>query len=334
LNAFEKPNKVLDFILVVALIITCYSVYGLIVFLSGDNSILWFEKWASIGALTSTFVNRNSFAAFAGIGLQCIIAYSFWFMSKKLSRTDTGGHRFVTILATNYSRVTALMLSGIILLTALLLTGSRGGGSTTLLSCLAMVGGLVFLVRDKKARRRKSFFVVSLFICIAATISISGDNFFKRIDSLDTGDMRFKIYKGSLEAIQDRPYLGFGLGTFADAFAQYRSPDVFPGPVPVSVLRAHSDVIELAVTAGVPIATIALIAYMYAIVYFFKSALQGQRYSVFLLLIGALFLQLGLHSIIDFPFQVPSVSYLFTGLLAAGVYLVHEQIDHSANGGM
>ncbi len=39
-----------------------YAVWGLLNEILGTDSILWFEKWAYLDALTSTFVNRNSFA--------------------------------------------------------------------------------------------------------------------------------------------------------------------------------------------------------------------------------------------------------------------------------
>ena len=44
-----------------------YALYGLVVKFSGADTILWFEKTAYHGLVTGTFVNRNSFATFAGL---------------------------------------------------------------------------------------------------------------------------------------------------------------------------------------------------------------------------------------------------------------------------
>ncbi len=46
-----------------------YAGYGLAVALSGNESILWYERWAYKHSLTSSFVNRNSFATYAGLAL-------------------------------------------------------------------------------------------------------------------------------------------------------------------------------------------------------------------------------------------------------------------------
>jgi hypothetical protein len=53
----------------IGVVAAAYSLYGLVVYFSGNTSILWFSKWAYRTDLTSTFVNRNSFATFIGLGL-------------------------------------------------------------------------------------------------------------------------------------------------------------------------------------------------------------------------------------------------------------------------
>jgi hypothetical protein len=50
-----------------------YAIYGLILYLSGIEMVLWVDKRAYIGDITSTFYNRNSYATYAGLGLLCAI---------------------------------------------------------------------------------------------------------------------------------------------------------------------------------------------------------------------------------------------------------------------
>ncbi|NOQ16747.1 MAG: hypothetical protein GQ581_06775, partial [Methyloprofundus sp.] len=50
-----------------------YAVYGLIIFFGDFSKILWFDKWAYQKDVTSTFVNRNSYATYAGLCLLCLI---------------------------------------------------------------------------------------------------------------------------------------------------------------------------------------------------------------------------------------------------------------------
>ena len=50
-----------------------YSIYGLIIHLGSFKTILWQESFYH-GSLTSTFVNRNHFATYAGLTLICSLA--------------------------------------------------------------------------------------------------------------------------------------------------------------------------------------------------------------------------------------------------------------------
>jgi hypothetical protein len=51
-----------------------YALYGILVWLDGNTSVLWLAKWAYPDSLTSTFVNRNSYATYAGLGLCAALA--------------------------------------------------------------------------------------------------------------------------------------------------------------------------------------------------------------------------------------------------------------------
>ena len=64
-----------------------YAAYGFAVFVSGNETVLWYEKWSGFDSLTSSFVNRNSYAAYAGLGLQCLIAYAFYWAQDELAET-------------------------------------------------------------------------------------------------------------------------------------------------------------------------------------------------------------------------------------------------------
>ena len=46
-----------------------YAVYGLVVHLGDLKEVLWIDKYTYWESLTGTFINRNSYAAYAGIGL-------------------------------------------------------------------------------------------------------------------------------------------------------------------------------------------------------------------------------------------------------------------------
>src|SRR5205807_1001813 len=50
-------------------IVVGYAAHGLLAFALTPGWVLWFDKLGSRGFVSSTFINRNSFATYAGIGL-------------------------------------------------------------------------------------------------------------------------------------------------------------------------------------------------------------------------------------------------------------------------
>ena len=64
-----------------------YAAYGLAVQFTDARQILWYEKFAYLNDLTSTFVNRNSYATYAGLTLVCISGLLI-----KLAVDDIAGH--------------------------------------------------------------------------------------------------------------------------------------------------------------------------------------------------------------------------------------------------
>ena len=71
LSLCETLDRSLLLIKTVAIAGLFYSGYGLMVYFSGNETILWLDKWSYHDDLTSSFVNRNSFASYAGITLIC-----------------------------------------------------------------------------------------------------------------------------------------------------------------------------------------------------------------------------------------------------------------------
>src|SRR6516162_760929 len=65
----QRPEGARAILIGIAAIGALYAGWGLIVYGTGNRTVLWFNKWAYFDDLTSTFVNRNSFATFAGLAL-------------------------------------------------------------------------------------------------------------------------------------------------------------------------------------------------------------------------------------------------------------------------
>ena len=292
-----------------------YATYGLVLDALQSSTILWFDKWVYRDALTSTFVNRNAFAAFSGAG--CLAGLALLFERLRNASGGVSGNRtktFTLVSSELFSTSGLIILGVLVLFIALILTGSRAGLLATLLG-IALFVGLV------ASRRAGGCVVAGLGLLVVAALAtalvLSGDFFALRL--FGTGqawDIRQNLFDGTLKAIADRPWLGYGGGSFADVFGLYAPEEL---GTQFQFRRAHNTYLELALELGVPVATV-LIAGFLALG---AGLLQGVRQRRERFWLPALALGAGAvfaaHSLVDFPLQIQANALVFLALLAAGI---------------
>ncbi len=122
-----------------------------------------------------------------------------------------------------------------------------------------------------------------------------------------------------MDGISDRPLSGFGLGTFEKIFSSYRDDTVT-----VWFKRAHSDYLELTLTAGIPATLLLLLVFFTLIVYLICRLSTGTKYSSFIALGITSSIQLAIHSLVDFPLQIPAVSFFWCAILAASIAIAYK----------
>src|SRR5947208_876762 len=105
-----------------------YAAYGLFAFAVTPGRILWFENRYSNGFVTSTFINPNSFVAYAGMGFIAICGLILRLYRHEFA-TVGGSIRFriATFIEITGQKGAALLGGALVILVALLLSGSRGG---------------------------------------------------------------------------------------------------------------------------------------------------------------------------------------------------------------
>ncbi len=194
-----------------------YALYGLVVYLSGSETILIFRKVAYLGDLTSTFVNRNSYATYAGLGLVCASGLVFALVTQALEGGGSGRDRVVRVFDVVIGRGWPLVLAWIVLLVALVLSHSRAGFLSTLMGLMALLAGAGFT--RAVDRRLALVFGVLCTAGLVWALSVGGDTVLERIlqTSLATEE-RPVVYERTLAAISDTGALGTGLGTFEEEF--------------------------------------------------------------------------------------------------------------------
>lgn len=120
-----------------------YAIYGLIIYLGDFNKILWFDE-PNKSAVSSTFINRNSYATYAGLSLLCIIPNILRQFKSSATyglNSNYGKQLFIETLITRAWLPTLMFFT---IGTALFLTHSRGGFLSTTLAIICLFSLLSF----------------------------------------------------------------------------------------------------------------------------------------------------------------------------------------------
>ncbi|TNE61452.1 MAG: O-antigen ligase domain-containing protein [Alphaproteobacteria bacterium] len=294
-------------LIAIAAIGTAYALYGFVMFMSGDQYVLWFEKTAYRNTVTATFINRNSYAAYAGLGLVAVNAIVFTKVAEMRSRLALPSDYLREVIARSGW---IYLVAQLLLLTVLLLTGSRAG----IVAALVAQAAMVYLCFGIGRGLRSLMAPLALVAVGVLVFALSGDTFYDRLQTADDSTAeRMHAYAVIFDAIGARPLTGFGLGTFEDAFRLFRGMEVR-----LFFDRGHSDYLELAMTAGIPATVLLLAAPVMLLMQLVRRAFVAPKYDIRIVAATgvAAMVQLGLHSALDFSLQMPAVSFLFVVMIA------------------
>lgn len=295
-------------------IVTCYAFYGLVAWVLEFETVAGFRPVAYVGDVTSTFVNRNSWATYANLGLVLIVA--------RLAQDFEEGpgsslrSRFVEMFQTIKPPMLLKLLAFFIVATASILSDSRGGFLSA-----AVALPLMIIIVLAAVRPRASFIAVSvLLVGIVGVwiVAASGEGVLARLEQLDMqfdpgGAGRLAAWTISMDLIGQRPWLGHGLGSFQAVF-QTSNDERF------SLLYdlAHNTYIEHMLEIGIP-ATLVLYG---AVAILFGLCLRGifqrRRDRVYAVAAVGATLLVGLHALVDFSIQMPAIAMFYSAILAIG----------------
>ena len=168
-----------------------YAAYGIIVELAGIDRVLWYPKKGigDYGVLSSTFLSRNNFATFGGLGLICAVTLLF---KPAMRKGDMDvSWRFATQAVFEYLFVSILM------------TQSRTGVAVAILGISAYLG---FFAMTRKRRRFIMAGGAAIVVCACAIFSIGGDGTLDRLSLLpNAASERYAVYKHTVDGIKDTP---------------------------------------------------------------------------------------------------------------------------------
>jgi O-antigen ligase len=288
-----------------------YALYGIVVYLTGSEGILFLHKAADLDDLTGTFVNRNSFAIHAGLGLICCTALLLVLLAQASGSTTSVKDRVSRLIEVAVRRGWPLLLAWLMLSLALVLSHSRVGFLSTLLGLLSLIV-LAGLTRAIDRRLALAFGALAVAGLIWV-LGIEGEHVLARLlpTSL-AADERALVYDRLLAAINDSGALGTGFGTFEDAFRFYRTSDMDG-----NFDMAHNTYLENVLELGVPAALALFGIFVFFLVLCAVGIQQRRRDAVYPCVGFAATILAAAHALFDFSLQIPAITATYMLIMGA-----------------
>ncbi|MBG0811719.1 O-antigen ligase family protein [Methylosinus sp. H3A] len=316
LQLSRRPLRVHLLLRAIVVIVTAYAVYGLVLSAFFAAAIPFFDAPALGLFVRSTFVNRNNFATYAGLGLVTTLALILPLADRDApSETGSRAYRLSKIVEAAGLRAWLLLAAAFVIFVALLGTVSRGGILATILGA-----GALLAIAYSRGRRRRGESVGAIALVLAglgATILFFGDLIVARLfaSGFDDG-RRLAVFAIALRAILDTPLFGYGYGAFADVFPLYRDRSI---PTADVWDKAHNAYLETFMGLGLVFGTALIGALLWLAAKCFAGAVARRRAPTPAAAAAACSLLIGVHALVDFGVQIEAVALTYMAILGAGV---------------
>jgi O-antigen ligase len=246
------------------------AILSTVQYFTSDGAIYWMFP-VRAGRPFGPFVNPDHYAAFVELILPLAIYEARRDRSKLWLHTAMVGALYASVIA----------------------SASRAG---------AVLATLEVLVLPWLGRRSSGAAVIVLSTAFAgiASLLVGPEVIWRRFQDKDPFRYRRDMAVSTVRMIEQRPWLGFGLGTYVNVYPEFASFDTG-----LTVDHAHNDWAEWTAEGGTPMLLMML---GIAAVSFRPAVRSGWALGV-----HAVFL----HSLIDFPLQIPAIGALLFTFLAA-----------------
>lgn len=300
------------------------AVYAILMKVAGIDAVLWQEKRYYLGWATGPFHNRNTFAAFLGIGLTANVAV-FARSFRHAVPSEIEGRERLRLALEFLTRKGALIAGPMLAMAAAgLMTGSRAGVAAMAIGAALTAGAVAIRWADGRRMAR----MVGALAVVAAIVGLlwvlGGGQTAGRGVSIETSlDQRLQIFADTNRAIAQRPMSGYGLGAFSEAMHSVKSTELVN-----DWRRAHNTYLELALELGWPMALIAFAAVGMVGAAAARGLWTRRRAAPIAAAAAASLILTAAHSLVDFPLQEPGVALALALLLGTAA----AQAEEGGNG--
>lgn len=262
--------------------------------------------------LSGTFVNSNSYAAFAGMALVAALGLAFsrppgFSRLAASAMAQSGASTWLTGARAIYLAMALFLFGG------LLLSASRAGFGATVVGVLLLTG---LLLRGRLPSRPVLAWALVGSILVGVLFAlIAGSAFFHKMGGATESDLvaRFRLWQLTVSAIAQSPWLGWGLGSFPDVYPMLQPPDLQVGND-----KAHSTPLEWVMDLGIPSGLCAFATVLIPLGVCLSGCWRRRtdRY-VPAVAFSATMVPI-LHSTVDFSLQIPAIGFIVSALLGMG----------------
>ncbi len=293
------------------------SLFGIVQKLSWNGKLYWLREGEFINPF-GPFVNRNSYAAFAGTVLPAAACIALGSLRQlKEGRKDAA------------ARLLFFSFASVAIGGGIFLSLSRGGMIAAALSILVVAGFLIYFGRSLV---ELALLGVLLAAATGFLVWLGPEEVIERAETISQGQttpslaLRMIAWERSLDLITDNPALGTGLGTFRFAFMRYAPPGR------AWWTTAHNEYLELICDTGIAggaIILMGLAAYLFRVLRpgLFRGRSGRYVYTGIVAGIAGLLL----HSMVSSNVQVPANGVMLVVLGAALQSLVARQASRRAS---
>jgi O-antigen ligase len=270
----ESRTHFLDAVLVFGCVVSVLAL--LTVFSSPPGEIVWWFQTGTGLPTLGPFVYRNQYAAFVEAILPLAILRAILDQRRALLWIVVSAVLFASVVAAASRTGVTLCLAEVLLIPLIALRQGRVARSTlarVMLGCLSAV--------------------------VLLTAVAGWESVWKRLQEPDPYAQRAQFLRSSLAMVRDRPFTGFGLGTWSEAYPGYALFDdgFFAN-------QAHNDWAQWAAEGGIPFFLLMLCVVCLTV----RPALRS--------IWGLGVLVVFLHCLVDYPMQQrPALAAFFFTLV-------------------
>ena len=281
---------------------SCVALFAVLQSLSSPAKLYWLRTPRFGGWIYGPYVNHNHYAGLMEMLMPIPLVFAF-------SRYAHGRKKWLAASAAAFMGA------------SIFLSGSRGG-----MAALAVEMAIFFwfLFRER-TRNRVALLLGAFFLVTAVSILyIGGSEVSSRISTLAdlkhpdvSADMRLNIARDTLRMFRTNPFMGWGVGTFADVYPQFRSfyTEAF-------VNAAHNDYLQVLAETGLVGAGILLWLILTAIRPALRKTKNWPSDVNGILSLAALLGISGIlvHSAVDFNLEIPANAMIFYTLCTVAAF--------------